>query len=80
MTFCAVQIRLHRFFMWKFGEMCGRIQLIIDNCGIRVADGWKRLPCVRGKRSAVAVVNVSPVDWQSRDRARRSELSEILDF
>ena len=35
----------------------------------------RRLPCVKGKRSAVAVVNDNPVDCQSRDRARRSELS-----
>ena len=33
------------------------------------------LPCAKGKRSAVAVVNDNPVDCQSRDRAHRSELS-----
>ena len=35
----------------------------------------QRLPCVKGKQSAVAVVNDSPVDCQSRDRARLSELA-----
>ena len=39
-----------------------------------------KAPSDEGKRSAVAVVNASPVDWQSRDRARRSELSKISDF
>ena len=34
-----------------------------------------RPPCVKGKRSAVAVVNASPVDWQSRDRVARRQLS-----
>ena len=32
-------------------------------------------PLAEGKRSAVAVVNDSPVDCQSRDRARLSELA-----
>ncbi len=32
-----------------------------------------------GKRSAVAVVNDSPVGCQSRGRARRSELAKIFD-
>ena len=36
-----------------------------------------RLPS-RGKRSAVAVVNDSPVDCQSRDRAARRRLSAKL--
>ena len=34
-----------------------------------------KAPSDEGKRSAVAVVNGCPVDSQSRDRARRSELS-----
>ena len=34
-----------------------------------------RPPCVKGKRSAVAGVNASPADWQSRDRAARRRLS-----
>ena len=34
-----------------------------------------RLPCVKGKRSAVAAVNDSPVDCQSRDRIARRRLS-----
>ncbi len=38
----------------------------------------QRLPCVKGKRSAVVVVNDSPVGCQSRDRIRRSELSAKL--
>ena len=37
----------------------------------------QRLTC-RGKRSAVVVVNDSPVDCQSRARARLSELSAKL--
>ena len=37
-------------------------------------------PSDEGKRSAVAVVNDSPVDCQSRDRAARRRLSKILDF
>ncbi len=37
-------------------------------------------PLVKGKRSAVAVVNDSPVGCQSCDRARHSELSKICDF
>ena len=32
------------------------------------------LPCVKGKRSAVAVVNDSPVGCQSRDRVARRRL------
>ena len=39
-----------------------------------------RLPCVKGKRSAVAVVNDSPVGCQSRDRVARRQLSKISDF
>ena len=41
---------------------------------------WERpgLPCVKGKRSAVAVVNDSPVGCQSRDRAARRRLSAKL--
>ena len=35
----------------------------------------KSLPCVKGKQSAVAVVNDSPVDCQSSDRSVRSRLS-----
>ena len=37
-------------------------------------------PCLKGKRSAVAEVNASPVDWQSRDRVARRQLSKIFDF
>jgi len=37
-------------------------------------------PLVRGKRSAVAVVNDSPVDCQSRDRVARRQLARIFDF
>ena len=39
-----------------------------------------KAPSDEGKRSAVAVVNDSPVGCQSRDRARRSEQSKIFDF
>ena len=39
-----------------------------------------RPPCVKGKRSAVAVVNGSPVGCQSRDRVARRQLSKISDF
>ncbi|MBQ6875203.1 MAG: hypothetical protein IJN46_03080, partial [Lachnospiraceae bacterium] len=38
----------------------------------------QRPPCVKGKRSAVAVVNDSPVDCQSRDRVARRRLSAKL--
>ena len=38
----------------------------------------QRLPCVKGKRSAVAEVNDSPVGCQSRDRAARRRLSAKL--
>ena len=41
-------------------------------CGVRCA---LRPPCVKGKRSAVAGVNDSPVDCQSRDRTARRQLS-----
>ena len=34
-----------------------------------------RLPCAKGKRSAVAGVNGSPVDCQSRDRTARRRLA-----
>ena len=37
-----------------------------------------RLPCVKGKRSAVAGVNDSPVDCQSRDRTARRRLAAKL--
>jgi len=37
-------------------------------------------PLVRGKRSAVAVVNDSPVDCQSRDGVARRQLAKIFDF
>ena len=37
----------------------------------------QRLPCEKGKRSAVAGVNDSPVGCQSRDRACRSKLSPL---
>ena len=43
----------------------------------RVKKAPSRLP-LRGKRSAVAVVNDSPVDCQSRDRAARRRLSAKL--
>ena len=43
----------------------------------RVKKASSRLP-LRGKRSAVAVVNNSPVDCQSRDRAARRRLSAKL--
>ena len=36
------------------------------------------LPCVKGKRSAVAVVNDSPVGCQSLGRAARRRLSKIF--
>ena len=36
---------------------------------------FQRPPCVKGKRSAVAGVNDSPVDCQSRDRTARKRLS-----
>ncbi len=39
--------------------------------------GAEKAPSDEGKRSAVAVVNDSPVGCQSRDRARRSELAKI---
>jgi hypothetical protein len=40
---------------------------------------WEnRLPCAKGKRSAVAVVNDSPVGCQSRDRVARRQLSAEL--
>ena len=38
-------------------------------------EALKGLPCVKGKQSAVAVVNNSPVDCQSRDLAARRRLS-----
>ena len=44
---------------------------IIDSTGAAAP----KAPSDEGKRSAVAVVNGCPVDSQSRDRARRSELS-----
>ena len=37
--------------------------------------GPKKPPSDEGKRSAVAVVNDSPVDCQSRDRAARRRLA-----
>ena len=43
----------------------------------RVEKASSRLPW-RGKRSAVAGVNDSPVDYQSRDRAARRRLSAKL--
>ena len=44
----------------------------------RTGAGAPRLPCVKGKRSAVAGVNDSPVDCQSRDRTARRRLSAKL--
>jgi len=51
---------------------------IIGRIFLRHVSVIERLPCAKGKRSAVAVVNACPVDRQSRDRARRSELSAKL--
>ncbi len=47
------------------------------NLVIVLARERPRPPCVKGKRSAVAAVNDSPVGCQSRDRARHSELSPV---
>ncbi len=53
------------------------VTLSIPHISIKVSRQGHRqwLPCVKGKRSAVAGVNDSPVGCQSRDRIARRQLS-----
>jgi len=59
--------RLNLFNQQKF-----RLQFVFLFCAA------PRAPSDEGKRSAVAVVNDSPVDCQSRDRIARRQLSAKL--
>jgi len=52
-----------------------KLQVIFPVCTVPI-----KPPLVRGKRSAVAVVNDSPVDCQSRDGVARRQLAKIFDF
>ena len=72
--FFPIRSRLQRWFFY-----CLSFQITVYRT-VAVARERPRLPCVKGKRSAVAVVNASPVDWQSRDRVARRQLSAQADW
>ena len=71
----AIEKNVHRFRRVSVKQLILSVRFLTGRILLLLARERQRLPCAKGKRSAVAVVNDSPVGCQSRDRAHRSEQS-----